>query len=304
MKEIKKYTSIVRYGKVETIDVLQKGDIISITEKIDGANASFVLDNGNELGVSCYSRNNLLSQDQGLRGFYNWVSLNIVPIQDKLNSNYRYYGEWLIPHKVIYKQEFYNNFYLFSIWDEEKQQYLSDNIVKQEAKKLNLKQPEYFYEGEYISYEHIMSFVGKSNITLNINTGEGVVVKNINYFNRNNEQLFVKFVSEKFAEIQKQKLPKNPNINLDEKELISSVLTIARVRKLIYKLIDDDLLQADFDITDMGTILKLLGNSVFEDIIKEESEMFINYEQNIIKKIIGKSLPTLIKQILKEENRL
>ena len=45
MKEIKKYTDIIRYGKSRTEDVLNKGDIISITEKIDGANASFRIDN-------------------------------------------------------------------------------------------------------------------------------------------------------------------------------------------------------------------------------------------------------------------
>ena len=51
MKEIKKYTKVVRYGKSETIDVLKQGDIISITEKIDGTNASFRIDNTNDLGT-------------------------------------------------------------------------------------------------------------------------------------------------------------------------------------------------------------------------------------------------------------
>ena len=55
MKEIKKYTDVVRYGKSSTEDVLNKGDYISITEKIDGANASFRIDDENSLGVSCYS---------------------------------------------------------------------------------------------------------------------------------------------------------------------------------------------------------------------------------------------------------
>lgn len=33
MKEIKKYTDIIRYGKKGTEDVLKKGDYITITEK-------------------------------------------------------------------------------------------------------------------------------------------------------------------------------------------------------------------------------------------------------------------------------
>jgi hypothetical protein len=66
MKEHKKYTDIVRLGHKSTQDVLKVGDIISITEKIDGANASFMLDNESEIGVSCYSRNTPLNKDNTL----------------------------------------------------------------------------------------------------------------------------------------------------------------------------------------------------------------------------------------------
>lgn len=57
MKDIKKYTDVIRYGKASTNGVIQEGDYISITEKIDGANASFTYDIDNEIGISCYSRN-------------------------------------------------------------------------------------------------------------------------------------------------------------------------------------------------------------------------------------------------------
>ena len=50
MKEIKKYTDVVRYGKSNTNGVIQEGDYITITEKIDGANSSFCLDETNSLG--------------------------------------------------------------------------------------------------------------------------------------------------------------------------------------------------------------------------------------------------------------
>ena len=479
-KEIKKYTDVIRYGKSSTNGVLNEGDLISITEKIDGANASFRLDNTNHLGVSCYSRNNLLDEHNTLSGFYNWVVENIVPIKDKLNPNYIYYGEWLClsgdtiikktsggkkqgnymtlrdmynysitpinekqkykiktgeikehpyklrsqwekegfpliwsldikedrlkpnrilkiissgnkevyevktrkgksikstlehrfwtndgwkqlkdirvgdvvgvtdllserkprrygkgsrkikcemdyykkeigkceicgiesclelhhkdqnfmnndksnwevlcgechskqhnnfgmakekqiydyefdkiesikyigiedcydicmdgdenkasfvgngfivhncKHKVVYKDEYYRNFYMFSIWDTslELEQYLSDDVVLSEAERLGLTTTNYFYQGEFISYEHLMSFVGKSNMTLEPNTGEGIVVKNVSYFDRYNKQMFVKLVSEKFAEVQKQRLPKNPNINNPVIELVNTV---------------------------------------------------------------------------------
>ena len=271
---------------------------------VHNSNASFRLDKTNPLGVSCYSRNQILSEEQRLSGFYDWVKDNIVPIKDKLIPNYIYYGEYLVSHKVVYKPEYYKNFYAFSIWDTTTEQYLSDDIVIKEARKLNIKTTNYFYQGEYISFEHLMSFVGKSDMTLEPNMGEGIVVKNVNYAdNRNGEQCFVKLVSERFAEIQKQKVPKNPNVNNVLKSLIMTVLTKPRVEKLIYKLVDDGLLKPDYAIEDMGTILRTLGSNVYEDIIKEESELFEQYETDEVKRGVGKNIPNIVKEILKEQNR-
>lgn len=300
MKEIKKYTDIIRYGKSGTQEVIKKGDIISITEKLDGANSSFIYDEDNDIKISCYSRKMQLSDENKLRGFYDWIVNNIVPIKNQLNKNYRYIGEWLVPHKVKYKEEYYKRFYLFSIWDEVKQRYLSDEIVIKEAKRLGLETVEYFYLDKFISYEHFLGFIGKSNKTEIPNNGEGIVVKNWNYLDRYGKQVFVKLVSSQFAEIQKQKLPKNPNISNQSDELIKSVLTKPRVEKIIYKLIDEGLLNKnEVIIENMGKLLKLLGGEVLEDILKEESEILLPIEDNILKKRIGKILPRLVKDIIK-----
>ena len=285
------------------IAYLHVGDIISITEKIDGANSSFCVDD-NELGISCYSRRQKLDPSNRLRGFYDFILDVIVPMKDKLNPNYRYYGEWCCSHTVQYKPEAYKKFYLFSIWDEEADRYLSDEIVKSEADRLGLTLIPYLYQGEYISYEHLMSFVGKSDLTLEPNTGEGVVVKNVSYLDRFNRQIFVKLVSEKFSEVVKQKPPKDPTVNNEFRDLIRSVLTEARVEKLINKLVDEGVLKEDYAIEDMGIILKNLGNRVFEDIMKEESDLLKNYEEQNIKRAIGKNLPNTVKIILNSKNRV
>lgn len=304
MKEIKKYTDVIRYGKSCTQGVIQEGDIISITEKIDGANASFRLDSTNPLGVSCYSRNKPLDEDNTLSGFYGWVKDNIILIKGRLNPNYIYFGEWLVKHKVQYKAEYYKNFYLFSVWDIDKEQYLSDDIVKAEAEKLRINTVPYKYIGEFISFEHLMSFVGHSEMTEIPNTGEGIVVKNVSYFDKYNKQCFVKLVSEKFAEVQKQRLPKNPNVTSGLIPIIKSVLTKPRVEKLLFKLVDEGLLKEDYDITDMGTILRALGSTVYEDIMKEESDLFVEYDKDEIKRGIGKNTPQVVKEILKDKGRL
>ena len=194
MKKIKKYTDIIRYGKSSTQDVIKPGDIISITEKVDGANASFTRDEENILGVSCYSRRLPLSVENTLQGFYGWVEDNIAPIKECLHPHYRYIGEWTTPHKIKYKEEYTKTFLLFSIWDENTERYLSDEIVQSEANRLGLKTVEYFYYGEFISYDHMVSFIGKSNITKELNTGEGIVVKNIDYTNKYLISVFVSII--------------------------------------------------------------------------------------------------------------
>ena len=50
----------------------QVGDIISITEKVDGANASIRYDEKEDV-LRAFSRNNELSKDQNLRGFWEYV---------------------------------------------------------------------------------------------------------------------------------------------------------------------------------------------------------------------------------------
>lgn len=303
MLEIKKYMDIIRYGKRGTEDVLKQGDMITITEKLDFANASFRVDNTNELGVSCYSRNITLDNNNTLGGFYEWVKDNIIPIKNKLNPNYIYFGEWSgVKHKVLYKDEVYNRFWTFSVYDIIKEEYLSDEIVLSECKRLGLDHVPYFYIGEFISYEHMMEFVGKSELTKETNTGEGIVIKNVNYRDRFSNQCFVKIVSDKFAEFQNKK----PKSKKESKELlvISSVLTKPRVEKILYKMIDDNEINSDYGIEDMGNILKIISPKVYCDIIKEESDLFAGFDEKEIKKIIFKKTPVIVKEIMKEQNRI
>lgn len=294
MGEIKKYTDIVRLGHKMTVGVLNPGDHITITEKIDGTNSSFV---PIELGVDCFSRNIQVTPDNTLRGYYGWIQENIVSIKEKLNPKYRYFGEWLIPHKIVYKPEYYNNFYLFNVYDEDLREYLSDDIMRSEAARLEIKTVPLIYEGEYISFEHLMSFVGQSDMAVTF--GEGIVVKNVSYKDRYGHQVFVKLVHEDFAEIQKQKKPKDPSVITQEQVFVNTYLVEARVDKMLHKLVDEGILDENFGIEDMGTILKNLNVRIYADLLKEESDYLpAEYEDKLLRKAIGVKLPKIVKQIL------
>lgn len=292
--EQKKFTDVVRLGHRSTVDVLKVGDYITITEKLDGANASFTLV---EDSIIAFSRNNPLSDENTLRGFLGYTqTLN----PKDLNPNYIYFGEWLVKHKIDYGENA-NKFYLFDLWDKTKHAYLPLSIVRSEAERLNLTLVPVFYEGEYVSYEHLDSFRGQT--VLGVNEGEGIVVKNVDYLDKFGRQLYVKMVTDKFSEIQHQKAPKNPNINNSvEGNAVAQVLTKARVEKLIYKLIDQGILEENFGIEDMKTILINLKNSVYEDIMKEESDLIKDFEQKTVQHLIGRNTPKIVKEIILEKN--
>ena len=80
-------------------DAFIQGDIISITEKIDGANSSIYYDKKLDR-LRCFSSKNELDFSNQLRGFLTYVeSLDKEPFIKY--PNYIFFGEWLVSHTVI-----------------------------------------------------------------------------------------------------------------------------------------------------------------------------------------------------------
>lgn len=283
---MKKYMKIIRHGKAGTQEALREGSNIVIMEKVDGANASFKRE-GDQL--LCFSRNNQLSENDTLRGFYNWAQENIDV--HKLGEGEIFYGEWLVKHKLDYGDNA-NKFYLFDVYDENIEQYMPLGVVKEYANELEINLVPVFYDGEFQSLEHVLSFVGKSVLG---KVGEGIVVKNYSYAaNRHGEQQFTKIVSDEFAEVKQVKKHRVAPTGGLLDEFVNSNLTHARVGKILHKLVDENILEEDYDITDMGTILKNAGTRVYEDIIEEELDSLLKH----VKAKIGKQLPIVVKDIL------
>lgn len=290
----KKYSSIVRYGKRGTEATLEGSPHIVIWEKIDGANSSIEMFEGE---VKCYSRNRELGEENTLQGFYGWVQNHFTEEErEKMSEGLVLYGEWAVKHKLDYGENA-NKFYLFDVYDKEKEEYLHVDKVKEVAELHGLLLAPIFYEGKFQSIEHIQSFVGKSMLG---EIGEGVVCKSYEYRDRFGNQLFTKFVSDEFAEMKKVKKHKVKSKSDPLLTFIQSTLTEARVSKLLHKLVDEGELDKDYSIEDMKAILKGLNSSVYEDIIKEESDELFN----IVKRQVGKSLPNAVKGVLNSEGRM
>lgn len=296
--EQKKYHKIIRYGHKSTQDVLNKGDYIIIQEKIDGANASFAVINGE---LKCWSRNRELNESNTLEGFYEWVQQN-VQVQ-KLLEGVVYFGEWTAQHKVSY-EGYMKQFFLYDIYNLHLEEYVSFSMVRDEAKRLGLQLIPVFFEGEFESFEQLMSYVGRTDLGGKLKgkpTGEGIVVKNVNYRDEFGKQVFVKLVIDGFREIQRQKQTKDSKKAFSEAESkVRECVTLPRVEKQVFKLIDNGLLDREYGIEDMGFLLKHTSPMVAEDILKEEMQDF-NVTIKDIQTYMVKVLPLVLKEIIKSK---
>lgn len=296
--EWKKYQSIVRHGKTATNETIKEGSHVVVWEKLDGANASFMLNDNGE--IECYSRNTKLSESEGLRGFYQWVHATID--KAKLIPNRIYIGEWLVRHKIDYGENA-NKFYLFDVYNLETDQYMPFWYVYDVASDLQVNLAPVFKSGligRDFTFEDIQALVGKSKLAPD-GVGEGVVIKNYDFKFRDGSQLFTKIVTKEFQESNGVKSPKIASTAPDViTEFVSKNVTENRIEKMLHKLVDDGKLDEDYSVSDMGTILKLLGSSVAEDVLKEELDELVK----VVTKRIGRAVPNVVKKVLEKNNRI
>lgn len=291
-----KYISINRI-KEEYEFKFCKGDKIVIQEKIDGANIAIRYDSETDMVIG-QSRNNLLNEDSGFNGFIEWKNtLDKNLMKSVLGDNLVLYGEWLVQHRVIYPKDRYRNAYFYDVFDTETESYLPQDRVKEIVAALNLIYVPVFYEGEFISWEHCNQFVGQTQ--LGCETGEGVVVKNITRLNKS-DVFYLKIVHEKFSEIKISKWDDSLKIKhkTEAEMLAETIITTARVEKVLEKLVDEGLLPEDWGVDEHPLIMKNLTKYVYEDCVKEEPEVVNKID--CFGKVANKITVQIFKEILRK----
>lgn len=284
---MKKYVDIERF-KEKYDTVFSLGENITVTEKIDGSNASFTYDPATN-SVLAFSRKNQLNEANNLNGFWNWAQQLTVSQVDMLTQGGRYivFGEWLTKHTIQYPDYKYKNFYMFDVWDTETEQYLPHEdtwaIFKGLEKCAELTQQAiYFvpviYEGEFKGWDHLYQFVGQTSMGATP-IGEGIVIKSQDRLDNKSSRTpaYIKIVSEKFSEVHHDhKKPVDPEELKKrdaERQYVATVATKRRAEKCLQKLVDEGQLRPDWDEHDMGTIAKILPKMMYEDCRKEEPEV-------------------------------
>ncbi len=298
---MKKYKDIERL-KDKYAPAFKVGEHITITEKIDGANASIVVNEDGTL-TAC-SRRNELNQNNTLQGFYDFVqTLDASIVSAALTSRYILFGEWLVKHTIRYPEDKMKQFYVFDVYDTETEQYMPWDFTKQIAEFIGLKTVPLFYDGPFISWEHIYSFVGKTEMG-GEPTGEGVVIKSQdrldNKFSGTPE--YVKIVAKEFSEVhqskpQKEIDPAKVAARQAAEDLAATIVTARRVEKSIQKLVEDGIVPEDWDEKSLGVIAKHLPRAVYNDCVKEEPETVAQIEN--FGKICGSLTMKLAREAVK-----
>ena len=274
--EQKKFMDIERL-KESYVDGFHKGDYLVVQEKIDGANFSIRYDAENDT-IAAFSRKNPLDFENNLRGAWQWAQkLHKELVKDVLQTNLVLFGEWLVPHTIVYPQDKYQDAYFYDVYDLEAKRYLKQDEVKNIIECLGVNYVPVFYEGEFQSWEHIQQFVGRTD--LGGEHGEGVVVKNMSRINDPNTRLpfYTKIVGEKFSEKKSVKPKVIDPEKMAERErlqaLVESVVTEGRVTKLVHKMVDEGIIPEKWDEHDMATIARNIGKAVYYDCVKEEPDV-------------------------------
>lgn len=274
------------------------GDHIVIQEKIDGSNFSFCYDEEKDAILS-FSHSAELNERDTLRGAYQWAcSLDKELVRRVLGTHLIVFSEWLVLHTNVYPEECYRKAYCYDVYDTREEKYLPQSRVKEIIQALGLIYVPVFYDGEFHNWEEVFAFIGKTE--LGGDGGEGIVVKNMSKLNSKKEMFYVKLVADKFLET-KDMEPMKTNKVLAIQETnarVASVVTKARVQKLLHKMVDDGILSQDWGEAELPLITQKLGGAIFHDCLKEEPEL-VNSVKNFGK--YAKSEAMLrVKEILKD----
>jgi len=259
-------------------DAFEAGDMIQITEKIDGANASIAW-NPDEDKLEVFSRTNLLDGVEGLRGFKAYVLSKFDPKEFAECPNLVIFGEWCVSHSVKYDAGWYNVWRVYDIWDKDRHNYLLQDEVKAFCLKHGLEYIHVLYDGPFVSWDHCRSFLHANTYG---SSQEGVVVKNQTKLGRNDIRApkYLKIVNKEFIEshVKAHKEPKEIDpeqlkLEAEAKAKMSEIVTEARVKKMILKCVDNGIVPQDLEPKCIGTLMKVLPKQIFEDCMKEEPDV-------------------------------
>lgn len=269
--KFRKYQHIERFGTDEVQDI-ELGKCY-LFPKIDGTNGSVWM---NENGIGCGSRRRELSLDADNQGFMAYI-LNDKRVIDYLRKHptHRLFGEWLVPHSLkTYRKEAWRKFYIFDVTidrDEETVDYLTYETYSEFLNEFELDYIPPIAIVKNGSYEQFVDQLEKNVFLVEDGkgAGEGIVIKNYDFYNRFGRQTWAKIVRSEFKEVH----TKTNGKKMVEEEIAIEFCTDAFIEKTYAKIVNaENGWRSEY-------IPRLL-ETVYYDLITEESWQFIKKHKN------------------------
>lgn len=296
--EFKKYQHVERFGTDE-VDGIEFGKCY-VYYKIDGTNGSVWMDGK---AIKTGSRNRELTLDNDNAGFFAHIIQN-EKIKKYLTKhpNHRLYGEWLVPHSLkTYRQDAWRRFYVFDITIEngDDVEYIPYDIYKELLDE---------FEIDYIpplaiinnpNYESLIRLLDKTGQFLvedGAGNGEGIVIKNYDFYNKYHRQTWAKIVSNEFKEAH-HKVMGAPELNIAimvEEKIVDDFVTDSFIEKEFAKIVNDN------DGWNSKYIPMLLSK-IFYELINEEMWNIVKKYKN--PKIDFKTLNSLVTRRIKQAKK-
>ena len=259
---------IVRKNNTGAFEV---GDIVQITEKYDGSNASIEKVDGE---ISAFSRKQPVVFNNTLNGFFGFVQEKVAAGLD-IPDGFVVFGEWSgARNKIVYEKK--KLWLVFDIFNKDTESYMPQEYVKQFCKDHGLDYINELYYGPFISWDHCRTFCHSPAYG---DTQEGIVVKNQSKLTGAGDYFYLKIVNTEFKErmkkVSKETDPEKEAERAKAVSLIESIVTCNRVEKMLFKLRDEGIIGSELTPGDMGTVAKHLPKRIYEDCMKEEPETVI-----------------------------
>jgi len=294
------YLHVEKFGNTE-VEGIELGQVY-IFPKLDGTNSSVwkAKPSDGPRPINAGSRTRLLSLENDNQGFMASLYNKGEPLPVLLEffnqvPNLRLYGEWLVPHSFRgYREDAWRKFYVFDVFNDKTDDYLSYEAYKPLLDEFGLDYIPPLATIRSGRYEDFMAFLAKNMYLCpdGGEPGEGIVLKNYDYYNQYGRQTWAKIIRNEFKDLH-HKIMGAPDINmalLVEDRIVKSVVTEALVDKTVAKI------RADKGWSSKN--IPELFERIFYDLVKEE--LWDRWKENKFGTINGKTLKALTIQKIKQ----
>lgn len=297
--EFRKYQHVERFGNTEVKDI-EIGECL-VFPKVDGTNSSVWLDGEGTLKAGSRTRELTLEKDNA--GFYAYVLKNEnIKNYLKKHPSHRLYGEFLVPHSLkTYKDDAWRRFYIFDVCldKDETVEYLHYDNYKSLLEEFDLDYIPPIAKIKNGNYENFIHCLNQNVFLIQDGKGfgEGVVIKNYDFYNQYSRQTWAKIVTSEFKEKHTKAMgcPEINNEYIVEEKIVSNFCTNSFIEKEFDKLVNE---KGEWN---NRNIPEFLGR-VWYEFVKEESWNFVKEYKNptVNFKLLNNLLIRKVKEVKKD----